>query len=134
MKTLIRFKTLLVAGVVVAVMSGCVTDGMGDKSLAGGVIGAGVGGLLGSNIGGGKGQLVAVAAGTLAGALVGSNIGESLDRADCLQASRDRVDRRTSEYCHEYHPEVYWWKPGRGLRYRLPMARWYLGNGHQHRH
>jgi len=88
MKTLTKFKTIISAGVVAVLMSGCVTDNMGPKTLMGSVAGAGIGGLLGSKMGGGSGQMAAVAAGTLAGALIGRNIGESLDRADRIYAGR----------------------------------------------
>ncbi len=95
MKTLTRSKTVLCAGVIAVLMSGCISDNMGTKTLAGGVLGAGVGGLLGSKIGGGKGQMAAIAAGTLAGALFGKNIGESLDRADRTHAGR--AERRAEQ-------------------------------------
>jgi surface antigen len=88
MKTLMTVKAALSAGLVAMILSGCVTDSVGTKTLAGGVVGAGVGGLLGSKLGGGKGQMAAIAAGTLAGALFGKSIGESLDRADRQYAGR----------------------------------------------
>ncbi len=91
MKTLNTFKTVISAGIIAVLMSGCVTDS-GTKTLAGGVVGAGLGGLLGSNVGGGRGKMAAIAAGTLAGALFGKSIGESLDRAD--QAHLGRAERR----------------------------------------
>ncbi|HEX9703541.1 MAG TPA: RT0821/Lpp0805 family surface protein [Rhodospirillales bacterium] len=68
-------------------LAGCVTDG-NQKQLAGGLLGAGLGGFAGSKIGGGKGQLAAVAAGTLIGALVGGGIGQSLDNIDKTYAER----------------------------------------------
>ena len=85
MNIFLKLKAVLAVGLVAVLMSGCVSDSMGNKTLAGGVIGAGVGGLLGSKLGGGKGQMAAIAAGTLAGALLGKNIGESLDRADRMR-------------------------------------------------
>ena len=60
-------------------LAGCETGG---KQEVGALLGAGVGALAGSQIGGGRGQLVAVAAGTLLGSLIGSEIGKSLDKAD----------------------------------------------------
>jgi surface antigen len=88
MKTLTKFKTVISAGLVAVLMSGCMTTDSGTKTLAGGVLGAGIGGLLGSKLGGGRGQMAAIAAGTLAGALFGKNIGESLDKADRGYAGR----------------------------------------------
>ena len=44
--------------------------------------------MLGSTIGSGKGQLVAVAAGTIIGAWLGNEVGKSLDRADRLALER----------------------------------------------
>lgn len=67
-----------------------------DKQILGTLGGAGVGALLGSQVGGGKGQLAAIAIGTLAGAWGGSEIGKSLDKADKLYAQRTAQD--TLEY------------------------------------
>jgi surface antigen len=49
-------------------LSGCATGSAGPKETAGTLIGAAGGGLLGAQVGKGRGQLVAVAVGTLAGA------------------------------------------------------------------
>ena len=62
------------------------------KQTAGTLLGAGLGALAGSQIGGGKGQLAAVAIGTLAGAWMGSEVGKSLDKADRLYAQRTTQD------------------------------------------
>ena len=43
---------------------------------------------MGSQIGGGRGQLAAVAVGTVAGAFLGREVGGSLDKADRLFAER----------------------------------------------
>ncbi len=62
--------------------------GAANKTTAGTVIGAIGGGLLGSQVGSGKGQLMAVGAGTLLGAFLGHQVGESLDKADVEYARR----------------------------------------------
>ena len=54
----------------------------GAKQQVGTVLGAGIGAIAGSTIGDGRGQLVAIAAGTLLGSMLGSEIGKSLDKAD----------------------------------------------------
>lgn len=54
----------------------------GPKEGVGTLLGATGGAILGSNIGGGKGNIAAIAIGTLAGAFFGKEIGRSLDRAD----------------------------------------------------
>ena len=95
MKTLSKFKTVISAAVVAVLMTGCVTDS-NTKTLAGGVVGAGIGGLLGSKIGGGRGQMAAIAAGTLAGALFGKSIGESLDKADQTYLGRAEQQAATA--------------------------------------
>ena len=69
--------TFLVAGTLL--LSGC--DG-GTKQQIGTVLGAGVGAVAGSAIGDGRGQHLAIAAGTLLGGILGSEIGKSLDKAD----------------------------------------------------
>ena len=60
-------------------LSGC--DG-GMKQQIGTVLGAGVGAVAGAAIGDGRGQMLAIAGGTLLGAILGSEIGKSLDKAD----------------------------------------------------
>ena len=54
----------------------------GPKEQFGTVLGAGLGAVAGSQIGDGRGQLLAIAAGTLLGSLIGSEVGRSLDKAD----------------------------------------------------
>jgi len=79
-----KFAVLVLAS---ALLAGCVTQG-NEKKIAGSLLGAGLGGFAGSKIGGGKGQLAALAVGTLAGAFIGGGIGESLDNVDKLYAER----------------------------------------------
>ncbi len=84
-----RFMVKAMAAVLaVGLVSGCVTDDYGTKSVIGSAIGAGLGGYGGSKLGKGKGQLAAIAVGALAGGLFGNSIGGSLDRADRLSAER----------------------------------------------
>lgn len=75
-------------GLAVLLLAGCADFEKNPKQILGAIGGAGVGALIGSQVGGGKGQLAAVAIGTLAGAWAGSEIGKSLDKADKLYAQR----------------------------------------------
>jgi surface antigen len=59
-----------------------------EKEQIGAIVGAGAGALAGSQIGGGRGQLAAVAVGTLLGAWAGSQIGRQLDERDRLLHSQ----------------------------------------------
>jgi surface antigen len=73
--------------VLVAVALAACTAGR-EKEQMGAVAGAGLGALAGSQIGSGKGQLAAVAIGTLLGAWAGSEVGRQLDERDRLLASQ----------------------------------------------
>jgi surface antigen len=67
------------------------------KQTVGAVAGAGLGALAGSQIGGGRGQLAAVAVGTLLGGFLGSEVGKSLDNADkamAAEATHDALEYR----------------------------------------
>lgn len=61
---------------------GCQSMQDSPKQTMGTLVGAGLGALAGSQVGSGKGQMAAIAAGTLLGAWAGSEVGASLDRAD----------------------------------------------------
>ncbi len=83
-----------------------------DRDLLGGLLGAAAGGFLGSKIGDGKGQLAAVAGGTLLGFLVGGNIGRTMDATDrsCVgQTFEHAKDGQT----------IAWTNPDRGSRYQV---------------
>lgn len=67
-------------------LAACQTPG--GKTAGGTLLGAAAGGLLGAQFGSGTGKVAAAAAGTFLGALVGNQVGESLDRADRLYATR----------------------------------------------
>ena len=75
------FMRAVLAGVVAFSMTAC-SENAGNKENMGTLLGAGFGALAGSQIGDGKGQLAAVAIGTLGGAYIGHEVGKSLDRAD----------------------------------------------------
>jgi len=53
-----------------------------NRETLGGLLGAAAGGLAGSKIGDGRGQLAAVAGGTLLGFLIGGTIGRGMDEVD----------------------------------------------------
>lgn len=78
---------LMVAVMSIGALSGCVTD-QNTKQVVGSLVGAGLGGWGGSKIGSGKGQMAAIAVGTLAGGLLGNSVGQSLDRADQAYAQK----------------------------------------------
>lgn len=84
-------KSALAVVVASVLLSGCVTNGLGQKELGGGLLGGAGGGFLGSKIGSGRGQLAATAIGTLLGVVVGAGVGQSLDNAD-YAANRMRPD------------------------------------------
>lgn len=71
-------------------------------------VGAVAGALIGSQIGGGRGQLAAVAAGTLAGYWAGGNLGRYLSNAD-----RAGISQATSQAIHSGQP-VSWKNPDTG--------------------
>lgn len=70
------------AALVALMLAGCQTAQDSPKQTMGTLLGAGLGALAGSQVGGGKGQMAAIAAGTLLGAWMGSEVGKSLDNAD----------------------------------------------------
>ena len=82
-------RIIAATGLSVLLLAGCADMENNTKQSWGTLGGAGLGALVGSQIGGGKGQLAAVAIGTLAGAWAGSEIGKSLDKADKLYEQRN---------------------------------------------
>ncbi len=95
-----KFITKLVAGIaILGMLSGCLTNeaGQANKEMIGGLTGAAAGAWIGSNVGKGKGNIVAIAGGTLLGALAGSSVGRTLDKADIAYANR------TSQQAFEYN-------------------------------
>ncbi len=98
-------------GLCVLLLAGCADMENNPKQTLGAIGGAGIGALIGSQIGGGKGQLAAVAIGTLAGAWAGSEIGKSLDKADKLYAQRTAQD--SLDYNKTYQSST-WRNPDSG--------------------
>lgn len=83
----------------------------GPKQGIGTLAGAAAGAVAATNIGKGKGNIAAIAIGTLLGAAVGSEIGASLDRADKLYMNH------TAQYGFETAPSgatVQWNNPDSG--------------------
>ena len=83
-----------------------------NRELLGGLLGAAAGGLVGSRIGDGRGQLAAVAGGTLLGFLVGGSIGRTMDEVDqnCVgQALEHAGDGQT----------IVWNNPEKGGQYQV---------------
>jgi surface antigen len=84
-------KQIIVTTTLLFSLSACTTGGQPltaqqifTKENIGGVIGAAGGAWAGSNVGKGKGNIAAIATGTLLGGFVGKSIGSSLDKADKL--------------------------------------------------
>jgi surface antigen len=84
-------KQIIVTTTLLFSLSACTTGGQPltaqqifTKENIGGVIGAAGGAWAGSNVGKGKGNIAAIATGTLLGGFVGKSIGSSLDKADQL--------------------------------------------------
>ena len=87
-----------------------------NRDLMGGLLGGAAGGLLGAQFGSGKGQLAAVAAGTLLGFLAGNRIGSSMDAADqtCMTQSLEHA---------EDGQNIVWDNPDSGARYQITPTR-----------
>ena len=83
-----------------------------NRELLGGLLGAAAGGLAGSQIGDGRGQLAAVAGGTLLGFLMGGTIGRNMDEVDqnCVgQALEHAQDGQ----------QIAWNNPQTGAQYQV---------------
>lgn len=76
-----RFKSLPVAALCAALVSGC-AHYQSEQEQAGMVIGGVLGGLLGSQIGHHQGRTAAIILGSLAGAAIGGSVGNSMAEAD----------------------------------------------------
>lgn len=81
-----KTKQFVAAGLIVALVAACSQNGGQDggvnKQDIGTALGAVSGAWIGSNVGKGKGNIAAIAAGTLLGAYAGNQLGASLDKAD----------------------------------------------------
>lgn len=86
-----------------------------NRELLGSLLGAAAGGYAGSKIGDGRGQLAAVAGGTLLGFLVGGSIGRSMDQVDqnCIG--------QTLEHAGDGQ-HVAWRNPETGTQYQVVPA------------
>ncbi len=90
--------------------------GQCNRELLGRLLGAAAGGLVGSQIGDGRGQLAAVAGGTLLGFLIGGSIGRGMDEVDqnCIgQAFEHAGDGQ----------QITWNNPETGARYEVVPTR-----------
>lgn len=109
----------LVAGFMsVSMLSGCVTD-QGSKEIIGSLVGAGLGGFGGSKLGKGKGQLAAIAVGTIAGGLIGNSIGGSLDKADKAHVQKAQWDATSAPIGET----ITWSNPETGNKGRVTPTR-----------
>ncbi len=87
-----------------------------NRELLGSLLGAAAGGLAGSQIGDGRGQLAAVAGGTLLGFLMGGTIGRNMDEVDqnCVgQALEHAGDGQ----------QIAWDNPWTGAQYQVVPTR-----------
>ncbi len=110
--TVLKSVTRLFAAVVLAVpLIACQTLQDNPKQTGGTLLGAGLGALIGSQVGSGKGQMAAIAVGTLAGAWSGSEVGKSLDKAD--RAYAERTAQNSLEYAQVGQAQA-WRNPDSG--------------------
>ncbi len=92
-----------------------------NRELLGSLLGAAAGGLAGSQIGDGRGQLAAVAGGTLLGFLMGGTIGRNMDEVDqnCVgQALEHAGDGQ----------QIAWNNPQTGAQYQVVPTRTVQGS------
>ncbi|MBL94660.1 MAG: hypothetical protein CFH06_01893 [Alphaproteobacteria bacterium MarineAlpha3_Bin5] len=89
---MIKSKMITLSTTLIIGLSACADMQENPKQSLGTLLGAGLGALAGAQVGSGKGQMAAIAVGTLAGAWGGSEIGKSLDKADKLFAARTAQD------------------------------------------
>jgi surface antigen len=103
--------TVLVGAFAIA-LAGCENGGLqANKQTAGTLLGGLGGAVAGAQFGGGRGQLAAVAIGTLLGAYIGSEVGKSLDRADI--AAMERTNQQALETGRSGHTST-WRNPDTG--------------------
>ncbi len=86
----------LIPAILIASLLAACSPNMGRKETIGTVGGGAAGAIVGAQMGGGKGQLVAIAAGTLLGVLLGGEIGRQLDDADRAAANRAYQQAQTA--------------------------------------
>ncbi|MBT5048589.1 MAG: hypothetical protein HOM58_08795 [Rhodospirillaceae bacterium] len=90
----------------------------GNKAVAGSVIGAALGALTGNTIGKGRGRIAAIVTGGVIGAIVGGHVGDSMDKADRLQAHQVLETAQTGQ-------KVTWVNPDNGSEYTVTPTRTY---------
>ncbi|HIJ61226.1 MAG TPA: glycine zipper 2TM domain-containing protein [Rhodospirillaceae bacterium] len=90
-------------------LGACANNGMGEKQVGGGLLGAAAGGLVGSQFGHGSGKLATTALGTLFGAYLGSEAGKSLDKAD-------------RQYAEQAEQKAYAAPVGQTIRWNNPQS------------
>ena len=96
-----KLKKFVSASVALLMLAACAQPGQEGgikKEHIGAVTGAIGGAWVGSNVGKGKGNIAAIAAGTLLGGYLGKEVGASLDRADLAYY------KQTSQYALESTP------------------------------
>lgn len=121
-------RSILVICSVATITTGCETGPNGElfsKQNIGTLAGAAGGAVLGSNIGKGKGNIAAIAAGTLLGGVVGNKIGASLDRAD--MAYYNRSSQQALETAQTNTP-VTWSNPDSGNSGTITPTRTFQSN------
>ena len=87
-----------------------------NRELLGSLLGAAAGGLAGSQIGDGRGQLAAVAGGTLLGFLIGGTLGRDMDEVDqnCVGQALEHA---------EDGQQITWDNPRTGAQYQVVPTR-----------
>jgi surface antigen len=92
-----------------------------NRELLGSLLGAAAGGLAGSQIGDGRGQLAAVAGGTLLGFLMGGTIGRNMDEIDqnCVGQALEHA---------EDGQQIAWNNPQTGAQYQVVPTRTVQGS------
>ena len=92
-----------------------------NRELLGSLLGAAAGGLAGSRIGDGRGQLAAVAGGSLLGFLIGGTIGRNMDEVDrnCVGQALEHA---------EDGQQIAWNNPRTGVQYQVVPTRTVQGS------
>ena len=120
--------SILVLCSMASMTAGC--EGMNNNELfskqnIGTLAGAAGGAVVGSNVGKGKGNIVAIAAGTLLGGALGNKIGASLDRAD--MAYYNRSSQQALETAQTNTP-ITWRNPDSGNSGTITPTRTFQSN------
>ncbi|TAE81065.1 MAG: hypothetical protein EAZ74_00270 [Alphaproteobacteria bacterium] len=128
-------KTILTCMSVAILLSSCAQQGQPgwshggsgiDKGVLGGLAGAAGGAAIGSNIGKGRGNIAAIAIGTLLGAGLGSEVGKSLDRADMGYYNQTSQQALNTGQPGQSFP---WQNPQSGHSGSITPSNYYPSNG-----